>query len=106
MARDDTKLQYASPWDIDQLIENNEKDITTADTVLFTNTIVSTISSYEVYFKPSGDTRWFKMGRGSTNGSFTGAVSAFAYMSGNALHIKSNLNGRARWFVWSDKVDY
>jgi len=109
MSVDDSKLAYSSLWEIDQLISTNDVAVGSGVSTVFSYASlgVATNPVYEVYFKPAGDTKWYKEGAFSTNGSYlTTGSTFFSYTNGNSIVISTSVSGTARYFLWQDKVDY
>lgn len=106
MSAIDTSLNYLSSWDIDQLVATDVVTAGIGATALYT--IPSTlppIPVYDVQFRPTGSTVWYQAGIYSTNGTIAAGSSFYTYVLGNVLYIFS-AGGSARYFIWSDKVNY
>lgn len=107
MSRDDSKLNFYSGWDIDQLVATNTIPISSG-TSLVTAVPASLppIPEYEVQFSPNGN-GWFQQGAWSGDGTLTHLHSFSAYLvPGSGIYITTDISGFARYFIWSDKVDY
>lgn len=111
MAIDDTKISYSNTWDIDQLIATAEVSVGTAAVAIYTFTTANP-PYFEVQFKPTGSSKWFQPGTNSTNNLEAGLFSFKVYISGSSIFIDVDggssgiTGGTARYFVWSDKVNY
>jgi hypothetical protein len=106
VTRDDTKLNFYSGWDIDQLYDSKEVAVTAGTATVFTiPATLPTIPVFEVQFKPTGDTKWYQSGTYSTNGTLAGLNNFYVHVQSGAVKIVS-AGGTARYFVWTDKVDY
>lgn len=106
---DDSKLAYNSSWEIDQLVKTDDVSVGSGLSAVFNYSSlgVSVNPEYEVYFKPSGDTKWYKDGAFSTNGSyFTTGSQFFSYTDGTSIFINTLTAGTARYYIWQDKIDY
>lgn len=107
MTVDTNKVNYYSGWDIDQLIAQGSVTVGGAgNTTLATITNASLPNIFEVMFQPTGQTSWFQMGTNSTTGALAGLFICYSYMSGTSLIINTSSSGTARYYVWSDKVNY
>lgn len=106
MTTDNTKLNYFSRWDIDQLIATSTVAIGSGTTSIYTIPSTNPIPEYEVQFQPSGSPYWYGMGTSSTNGTLAGTFTPYSYISGTSLSIVAPIAGNARYFVWADKVNY
>lgn len=106
MARDDTKLNYYSGWDIDQLLTTNSVSVSTGANAVYAVPSSNPIPVFEVQFKPIGSTFWYRPGTSSTNGTVAGEFTVYTYISALTIFINTTVPGTARYFVWSDKVNY
>lgn len=101
---DATKINYYSGWDIDQVINQGSVSVAAGDSTIFNNTSLPNV--FEVEFQPTGSIYWYQAGKSSTNGTSAGTFTFFTYLSGVSLHINTTTGGTARYYVWSDKVNY
>lgn len=107
MARDDTKLGYYSGWDIDQLFIENTVVVPIGTTAIYTiPASLPTIPVFEVLLRVTGFSRFYQAGSFSTDGTLAGLHNFSSYISGGQVFITTNVAGTAKYFVWSDKVDY
>lgn len=105
MSVDDTKLNYLSSWDIDQLVETVTVGVTPGTTAIYTIPSTSTpVPIFMVQLLVSG--RYYQAGTYSTDGTLAGLATFYSYISGNQIFINTGLAGTARCYVWTDKVDY
>lgn len=105
---DNSLLYYLSSWDIDQLYATDTVTIAGAGT-----TTVYTIPSdlpalptFNVQFQPTGSSQWFDPGVFATAGTFATVSSFYTSIVGGAIVITTFSAGTARYFVWTDKLDY
>lgn len=106
---DDNRLLFLSSWDIDQLVKTDIVTISgSGDTVLidYSSLNIPANPIFEVQFKPSGASAYYMSGLNSTDGTTTNEFSFYSYTSGSKLYIHTSGTGTARYFLWSDKVDY
>lgn len=109
MAIDDDKLIYSSEWDIDQLVESNTVAVAGSGTTLVRDYSLLNLPPnpvWEVQFRPTGSTRYYTAGLNSLDGAGANNFTFFSYESGNTIYIVTDRAGTARYFIWSDKVDY
>lgn len=106
MTVDNSKLNYYSAWDIDQLLDTDTVLIGSGDTAIFTITGSTSIPEFEVQFKPISSTYWYAMGTSSTDGTVANTFTVYSYISGASIFIHAPVAGTARYFVWADKVNY
>jgi hypothetical protein len=107
MARDDTKLSYYSGWDIDQLVAKDTVAVGAGTTAIFTYpTNLPAVPLFDVQFQPTASTKFYQSGAYSTNGTFAGVHQFSCYVQAGQIFIKTDIAGTAKYFVWSDKVDY
>lgn len=106
MTVDNSKLNYYSAWDIDQLIATDTVLVGLGDTAIFTITGQITVPEFQVQFKPISSTYWYEMGTSSTDGTVGNTFTAWSYISGSSVFMHAPSAGTARYFVWGDKVDY
>lgn len=107
MSVDDTKLNYLSSWDIDQLVDTDTISVGSGATAVFT--ITSPLPSsivYEIQFQPGDSGPWYQAGEYSTDGTLANSASFYTYINAGQLFINTPVTGKARYFVWSDKIDY
>lgn len=107
MATDDTKLNYSSGWDIDQLVASAAVAVSSGTTAIYT--IPATLPAtpeFEVQFKPAASARYHQAGYYSTDGTLAGGHQFSSYVQGSQVFITTDIAGTARYYVWSDKVDY
>lgn len=101
-------LLFSSQWDIDQLVESGTVNIGAGITELY-NFSSSTLPDFpvtEVQFQPTGSSQWFVPGEASTDGTTGNAFSFYFYVQNQTLYINVPEAGKARYFIWSDKVNY
>lgn len=103
MSIDNTKLRYSSSWDIDQLIASDTMTVPNGDTAIYTFTDDPPV--FEVQFQPTSSNAWYSPGTSSTNGQFANTFSWYAYINNSKLYISCS-GGKARYFIWGDKVNY
>lgn len=116
MVLDDSKLNYSSSWDIDQLVVSNDTSATT-----FTNrvvvpigtTLISTVPTglpdipeFDVQFQIANLTRWYYPGSYSTNGTVAGLHAFSVFLQNRGIYITTDIAGTAKYFIWADKVNY
>lgn len=106
MATDDSKLNYLSTWDIDQLVTTDSISVGSGATAIYTITGNVPIPEFEVQFKPTGSTFWYQMGMSSSSATVATTFMAYSYISGSSIFINAPSAGTARYFVWADKVNY
>lgn len=106
MPVDNSKLNYFSEWDIDQLLANKDIAVGSGATAIYTISGNVPIPEYEVYFKPTGSTFWYQMGTSSSLGTIATTFTAYSYISGSSIFINAPSAGTARYFIWADKVNY
>lgn len=107
MTIDPAKISYSSTWDIDQLLATDTVTVGSGVTAIYT--IPSTavpIPTYAVQFQPTGSTFWYDAGMSSSNGTAAGVFTFYSYISGSSISINAPSAGKARYFVWADKVNY
>lgn len=107
MTVDNTKFNYRSAWDIDQLIAQGSVAVGGAgDTTLYTITSSAVPNVFEVLFQPTGETSWYQAGTSSTSLGAGAIFTFYAYINASSLIIHTGGAGTARYYVWSDKVNY
>lgn len=108
MARDDTKLNYYSGWDIDQLFASNADAplaIGAGTTAVYTiPASLPAVPVYEVQLQVGG--RWYQAGMFATANTLASSQSFSTYITGNQIFITSSVAGNARYYIWTDKVNY
>lgn len=106
MTVDNSKLNYYSGWDIDQLVASDSIVVSPGTTALYTiPSSLPTLPSFEVQLKPTGSSKWFQAGSYTTSDTYATHNSFVAYIQSGVIYIVC-AGGTARYFVWSDKVDY
>lgn len=107
MARDDTKLGYYSGWDIDQLVASDIVTVPSGTTAIYTYaTNLPPLPVFEVQFRKTGLNSFYQAGAYSTDGTLANIHNFSSYIQNGQIFIKTDVAGDARYFVWSDKVDY
>ena len=107
MIRNDSKLDYSSEWDIDQLLTTNSVSVPSGTSSIYTiPATLPAIPVFHVYFRPSGSAKWYESGAYSTSGAYAALQSFYTYVSGNSISINTTVAGTAKYYVWSDKVNY
>lgn len=116
MAFDDSKLNYSSQWDIDQLVAANDTSSPTFTNRIAvpagTSAVVAIPSSlpdypeYTVQFQISGLSRWYSPGGYSTDGTLAGYHQFSVYVQNRVIYITTDTPGIAKYFIWADKVNY
>lgn len=106
MAVDDSKLNYLSTWDIDQLLANETIPVGSGATAIYTIPDSVPLPEFEVQFQPTGSSFWYGMGTSSSAGTLATQFTAYSYISGSSIFINAPSAGNARYFVWADKVNY
>ncbi|CAB4132579.1 hypothetical protein UFOVP253_37 [uncultured Caudovirales phage] len=102
---DDTKANYASKWDIDQLFATNTVPVGVGTTAVYTIPgTIPAIPVYEVQLQVGG--KWYQAGGFATSNTIATLQSFSTYISGNQIFITTGVAGTARYFVWTDKVNY
>lgn len=102
---DDTKVNYASKWDIDQLFATNTVAVGVGTTAVYT--IPSTIPSVPVYeVQLQVGSKWYQAGLLATSNTLATSQNFSTYISGNQIFITTTVAGTARYFIWTDKVNY
>jgi hypothetical protein len=100
---DDSKLNYYSGWDIDQLVDSGTVAVGSGITAIYTVTgSLPSVPIYEVQFEQSNV--WHQVGQYSTTGRFAGGQSFYTYLQSGKIFINAPASGNARYFVWSDTV--
>jgi hypothetical protein len=105
----DADTAYYSGWDIDQLISTNTVTVSGSGAttlVDFSSLNVPAIPVFSVQFKPSGSSKWFNEGGNSTDGTGANYFIFYSYVTGTTLVIDTGSAGTARYFIWTDKVNY
>lgn len=109
MATDNSKLIYNSTWDIDQLIVYNSGTHVGASPSWGDGTALTTFSGnppvFELQFKPDGYSSWFPQGANSYDNN-NGFYVSYAYIIGNTIYIYNDIAGTARYWIWSDRINY
>lgn len=103
MARDDSKLNFYSGWEIDQQTQTNTVGVGAGDTAIVA---VSGYPLYELQFKPNGSNYWFRSGVSCSDGATGGIFAFYGYLEGGYLKVHSDIAGTVRYFIYSDKVNY
>lgn len=107
MARDDIKLGYYSGWDIDQLVSENTVSVPIGTTAIFTFPAnLPPVPVFDVLFRPIGFAGFYQAGSFSDNGTLAHLHSFSSYVFAGQIYITTDIAGLAKYFVWSDKVDY
>jgi len=96
MSIDPTKVLFQSNLEIDRLLLVESKQIGAGVTALYNFTGNPPV--FEVQFSNNGN-MWYQMGTGSPG-------DPYSYIEGSTIYIRTNASGTARYYVWSDKVDY
>jgi hypothetical protein len=103
MSVDDSKLNYYSGWDIDQLVYTGVVPVGSGVTAIFTIPAgLPSVPVFEVQFQQGSV--WYQAGQYSTDGTFLGGEIFYPYMQSNVIYINAPVSGNARYFVWSDTV--
>lgn len=104
---DDSKTSYYSGWDIDQLVASDSVTVPSGATAIFTlPSDLPSLPVFEVLFRLSGFSRFYQAGYFSTDGTIANSHNFSSYISGNQLFINTSDAGTAKYYVWSDKLDY
>lgn len=107
MSVKDSKIAYSSNWDIDQLINTGTTPVGSGISTVYTiPSTIPPIPVFEVQFQPTGSVFWYDPGTSSTDGTLTNLFTFFTYIAGGVININTTSTGIARYFIWSDKVDY
>lgn len=118
MGIDDSKVNYSSTWDIDQLVIeddlttagfSNRVAVTSGTTLLvqiLTGTGLPDIPTFEVQFQVTTLSRWYQEGAFSTDGTLANMHSFSSYLQDGGIYITTDIAGIAKYFIWADKVDY
>lgn len=107
MSTNNTKLNYDNAWDIDQLISTDTTVVPSGVSVV--TAIPPTampIPLYEVQFQVSGLSRWYQPGAYSTTGLLANMQSFSAYVQNGNIYINTTIAGTAKYFIWTDKINY
>jgi hypothetical protein len=105
MSADNTKLNYLSTWDIDQLVATGTIPVGVGATAVYTfSSPLPSLPVFEVQLQ-IGD-KWYQAGQFATANTLATLQSFYTYINGNQVFINTTVAGTARYFVWSDKVDY
>lgn len=99
---DDSKVEFNSNWEMDRLIAQNDVAIGTGTTLLYTFASSLTPPSFEVQYSPNSS-QYYQMGHGQLGGTY---FDVHAFIDGTGIYVTSNVAGRARYYIWSDKVNY
>lgn len=105
MTVNNANLIFSSNWDIDQLVTTNTTSVSTGITTLYISTSSNPIL-FEVQFQPTGSTSWFMAGANSIDGTLANQFIFYSYFTSGEVLIHTTSAGRARYFIWSDKVNY
>lgn len=104
---DDSKVNYYSGWDIDQLVASNKVVVPSGTSLVVAIPAgLPAVPNYEVQFQLSGFSRWYQAGAFSTDGTLANVHSFNSYVSGGNIYINTTTAGTAKYFIWSDKVDH
>ena len=107
MTVDNTKLQYYSNWDIDQMVASDIKTVGTGTTLIYTvpsNSVALPI--FEMQFKPTGSFSWYGAGANSTDGTIGSLFTFYSYLQGTGIYSVTTSSGTVRYFIYSDKINY
>ncbi len=105
MAIDDTKLNYYSGWDIDQLADTVIMPVTPGTTAIYTIPSTSVpMPIFMVQLLISG--RYYQAGTYSTDATLSGLGTFYSYISGNQIFVNTTSAATARCYIWTDKVNY
>lgn len=105
MTVDTTKINYYSGWDIDQLLATDTINVNSGDTAIYTISGAVLLPEYEVQFQPTGSTFWYESGTSSSDGTLTNLFTFYTYIGSGAIHINAPSSGKARYFIWADRID-
>jgi hypothetical protein len=106
MATDNTKLNYLSTWDIDQLVATGEVAVSSGNTAIVTvPTTGPALPLFEVYFKPGSSSKWFQVGQYSTANTLATVQNCYSGILNRQLYLYSSTSGIARYFIWQDRLD-
>jgi len=104
MAVDDTKINYYSGWEIDQIIDQGTVSVGSGTSIVASLSNAENPNVYEVQFQPSGLQEWYMIGQNSTNATIANGFSFSTYVDGADIYITTSSAGTARYFIWSDTV--
>jgi hypothetical protein len=110
MTVNNSKLNYYSSWQIDQLVTGNPAPrVVVPIGVSFladVPTDLPDVPEFDVQFQIATFQRWYSPGAYSTNGTLAGMHYFNVYIQNRKLYIDTDIAGTARYFMWADKVDY
>lgn len=105
MATDNTKLNFLSSWDIDQLVTSGEVAVPSGTSfIIAVPSGLPAVPVFEVQLKVNG--RWYQTGHFSTAGTTASQQGFYTYVDSGGIYITSTINGIARYYIWQDKVNY
>ena len=104
MAVDDTKVNYYSGWEVDQLIAQGSFSVSTGTTLVHSLSDAQNPNVYELQFQPSGVAQWYRIGTNSTNATVANLFNFSSYVDGSSLYATTSSGGTIRYFIWSDTV--
>lgn len=106
---DDSILLFSTKWDIDQLVATNNVSVPTSGIYKILDFSALDLPIFpvtEVQFQPLGSSQWFTPGLSSTDGTLNNTFTFYFYIQNNSIYVNAGSPGIARYFLWSDKVDY
>jgi len=106
MTVDNTKSEYSSLWDIDQIIDRGTTTVGSGTTAIHTLSDANYPSTHEVQFKPTGSTKWYEVGQNATSNTIATLFTFYTYTLGSSLYVVTSSAGTVRHFVWQDKLNY
>jgi hypothetical protein len=113
MAVDDSKLNYSSEWDIDQLVYTGEVAVNvgagSATTIFSIPAGLPSLPVFNVQLYSVAVNLWFSPGQNSLIGDFANGFSFYTYLNNGTIYLVPSISltgQKARYFVWSDKVDH
>lgn len=103
MSVDNTKAQFSSEWDVDQLLEGFPATASISantDTLIYTFADAAKPPIFEVQFQTGS--LWYQPGGNSTGNTSSSYFSFLTWTTGTGLYVWCQLAGTVRYYIWSD----
>lgn len=106
MAINNSKLNFLSTWDIDQLVATGEVAVPgNLVSVVAIPAGLPALPVYEVYFKHGSGSKWYQVGQYSTANTTATAANSYSYIQNGQLFVATVTNGIVRYYFWQDRID-
>lgn len=105
MSLDNTNIAFSSTWDIDQIVSTGTTTVSSGDSLVAALPSSPALPVFMLQFQPTGSSYWYQAGTNITESS-TNEFTFYGYIQSATLRINTTKAGTARYFIWTDKLNY